>query len=80
MLPSLLLDIFFFLTVLSQTWLGRNLKLVASTVRGKIKTSRSKEYTKTFHAPFNCVYICLKGKAVTLHQDLLSALFIGIIN
>lgn len=74
---------FFFLTVLSQTWLDRNLKLVASTVKGKIKTSRSKGekiYTKTFHASFNCVYIYLRGKAVTLHEDLLSALFIGIIN
>ena len=67
-----------FLTVLSQTWLERNLKPVVSSVEGKIKNQDPKEKNihKTSHVSFNCIYIYLKGKAMTLHQDLLSALFI----
>lgn len=41
-----------FLTVLSQTWLERNLKPVVSSVEGKIKNQDPKE--KNIHKNFSC--------------------------
>lgn len=67
-----------FVTVLSQTWLERNLKPVVSSVEGKNEKlgSKGEKYTQKLLMLHLIVYIYLKGKAMTLHQDLLSALFI----